>query len=172
MLLTLSGRGFIKIQYSSFTLFPVAYPFRIATQIQYYVKREKCKVNDVKFSSGCGARAINLDNKNMKIGGAFNNASVSSALKSFHSERGRPLRRSIAPASTVDRRFACISKMASGSGHINLFPKRRKSLQTTILNLMKMAEKFSKRLENMMGRYEQFLLFPTEFSKDLYKERF
>ena len=30
MLLTLSGRSFIKIQYSSFSLFLVAYPFRIA----------------------------------------------------------------------------------------------------------------------------------------------
>ena len=68
MLLTLSGRSFIKIQYSSFPLFPVAYPFRIATQLQFYVKREKCKVNDVIFPSGCEARAINLGNKNMKIG--------------------------------------------------------------------------------------------------------
>ena len=31
MLLTLSGRGFIKIQYSSFPLFSVLCPFRIAT---------------------------------------------------------------------------------------------------------------------------------------------
>ena len=68
MPLTLSGRSFIKLQYSSFPLFPVVYPFRIATQLQYYVKREKCKVNDVIFPSGCEARAINLDNKNMKIG--------------------------------------------------------------------------------------------------------
>ena len=68
MLLTLSGRSFIKIQYSSFPLFPVGYPFRIATQLQYYVKREKCKVNDVIFPSGCEARAINLGNKNVKIG--------------------------------------------------------------------------------------------------------
>ena len=30
MLLTLSGRSLIKIQYSSFSLLPVAYPFRIA----------------------------------------------------------------------------------------------------------------------------------------------
>ena len=67
MLLTLSGRGFIKIQYSSFPLFPVAYPFRKAMQLQYYVKREKCKVNDVIFPSGCEAHAINLGNKNMKI---------------------------------------------------------------------------------------------------------
>ena len=68
MLLTLSGRRFIKIQYTSFPLFPMAYPFRIATQLQYYVKREKCKVNDVIFPSGCEARAINIGNKNMKIG--------------------------------------------------------------------------------------------------------
>ena len=68
MLLTLSGRSFIKIQYSSFPLFPVAYPFRIATQLQYYVKRKKCKVNDVIFSSCCETHAINLGNKNVKIG--------------------------------------------------------------------------------------------------------
>ena len=67
MLLTLSGRSFIKIQYSSFPLFPMAYPFRIATQL-HYVKREKCKVNDIIIPSGCEACAINLGNKNMKIG--------------------------------------------------------------------------------------------------------
>ena len=67
MLLTLSGRSFIKIQFTSFPLFPMAYPFRIATQLQYYVKREKCMVNDVIFTSGCQARAINLGNKNVKI---------------------------------------------------------------------------------------------------------
>ena len=67
MLLTLSGRSFIKIQYSSFPLFPVAYPYRIATQLQYYIKREKCMVNGVIFPSGCEARAMNLGNKNMKI---------------------------------------------------------------------------------------------------------
>ena len=86
-------------------------------------------------------------------------------LERFHSERGRPLRRYIAPANTVDRSFACISKMASGSEHINPFPKRRKSLQTIILNLIKTAEKFSKIFENTMGRYEQFLLFPQCFEK-------
>ena len=68
MLLTLSGKSFIKIQYTPFPLFPVAYPFRIARQLQYYVKRKKCKVNDVIFPSGCEARAINQGNKNMKIG--------------------------------------------------------------------------------------------------------
>ena len=46
----------------------MAYPFRIATQLQYYVKREKFKVNDVIFPSGCEVRALNLGNKNMKIG--------------------------------------------------------------------------------------------------------
>ena len=43
----------------------VSLPHRNA--LQYYVKREKCKVNDVIFPSGCEARAINR-NKNMKIG--------------------------------------------------------------------------------------------------------
>ena len=42
-------------------------PFRIATHRQYYIKREKFKVNDVIFPSGCEARAIKLGNKNMKI---------------------------------------------------------------------------------------------------------
>ena len=68
MLITLSERNFIKIQYGSYPLFPVAYPFRIATQLRYYVKREKCKVNDVILPSGCEARAINLGKKNVKIG--------------------------------------------------------------------------------------------------------
>ena len=68
MLLTLSGRSFIKIQYSSSPLFPVGYPFRIVTQLQYYIKRQKCKVNNVIFPSGCEACAIYLGNKNMKIG--------------------------------------------------------------------------------------------------------
>ena len=36
--------------------------------LQYYVMREKRKVNGVIFPSGCEARAINLDNMNMKIG--------------------------------------------------------------------------------------------------------
>ena len=66
MLLIHSGRSFIKIQHSSFPLFPVVYPFRIATHYNY-VKREKCKVNDVIFPFGCEARPINLGNKNMKI---------------------------------------------------------------------------------------------------------
>ena len=35
--------------------------------LQYYVKCEKCKVNDVIFPSVCEAHAINLSNKNMKI---------------------------------------------------------------------------------------------------------
>ena len=68
MHLTLSGRSLIKIQYSSFPLFPVANPFRTAMQLQYYVNCEKYKVNDVIFPSGCEARAINLGIKNMKIG--------------------------------------------------------------------------------------------------------
>ena len=68
MLLTLFGRSYIKIQYNFFPSFPLAYPFHIATQLQYYIKCEKCKVNDVIFPSGCEAHAINLGNKNMKIG--------------------------------------------------------------------------------------------------------
>ena len=87
MLLTLSGRSFIKIQFSSFSLFPVAYPFRIATQIQYYVKHEKCKVSDVIFPSGCQARAINLGSKNVKIGIFTGGTSV--RLKSIFTDISR-----------------------------------------------------------------------------------
>ena len=43
-------------------------PLPHSNALQYYVKREKCKVNEVIFPSGCEARAINLGNKNMKIG--------------------------------------------------------------------------------------------------------
>ena len=64
MLLTLSGRSFVKIQYSFFSFFPMVYPSRIATHYNI-MSSEKCKVNDVIFPSE--ARAINLDNKNMKI---------------------------------------------------------------------------------------------------------
>ena len=53
--------------FTSGVLFPVV-PLPHGNILQYYVKRKKCKVNDVIFPSGCEARAINLGNKNMKIG--------------------------------------------------------------------------------------------------------
>ena len=87
MLLTLSGRSYIKIQYSFFPLFPVAYPSRIATQLQHYVKREKCKVNYLIFPSGCEARAINLGNKNVKIGFFTGGTSVRSKNIFIHISR-------------------------------------------------------------------------------------
>ena len=58
MLLTLSGRSFIKIQYSSFPLFPLAYLFRIAKDYNITSSARNDKVNDVIFPSGCEARAI------------------------------------------------------------------------------------------------------------------
>ena len=64
MLIILSGRSFIKIQYNSFLLFPLPH----SNVLQYYVNRQKFKVNDVIFPSGFEAHAINLGNKNMKIG--------------------------------------------------------------------------------------------------------
>ena len=51
-----------------FSVIPRDVPLPHSNVLQYYVKREKCKVNDVIFPSGCEARAINLGNKNMKIG--------------------------------------------------------------------------------------------------------
>ena len=47
-------------------LFSVPLPHSNA--LPTYVKREKCKVNDVIFPPGCEARAIVLGNKNVKIG--------------------------------------------------------------------------------------------------------
>ena len=51
-----------------FSVIPRGVPLPHSNELQYYVKREKCKVNDVIFPSGCEARAINLGNKNMKNG--------------------------------------------------------------------------------------------------------
>ena len=68
MLLTLSWRSFIKTQYSSVPFFPHGVPLPHSNVLQYYVKREKFKVIDIIFPSGCEAPAINLGNKNIKIG--------------------------------------------------------------------------------------------------------
>ena len=51
-----------------FSVIPLGVPLPHSNALQYYVKREKCNVIDVIFPPGCEARAINLDNKNMKIG--------------------------------------------------------------------------------------------------------
>ena len=51
-----------------FSVIPRGVPLPHSNALQYYVKCEKCKVNDVIFPSGCEARAINLGIKNMKIG--------------------------------------------------------------------------------------------------------
>ena len=50
-----------------FSVIPRGIPLSHSNILQYYVKREKCKVNDVIFPSDCEACAINLGNKNMKI---------------------------------------------------------------------------------------------------------
>ena len=74
MFLTLSGRSYIQF----FSVIHRVVPLPHSNALQYYVKREKCKVNDVIFPSGCEARTINLDNKNMKIGTLTGGASVRS----------------------------------------------------------------------------------------------
>ena len=51
-----------------FSVIPLGVPLPHSNTLQYYVKREKCKVNDVIFPSGCEAHAINLGNKNVNIG--------------------------------------------------------------------------------------------------------
>ena len=50
-----------------FSVIPRGAPLPHSNTLQYYAKREKCKVNDVIFPSGCEARAINLGNKTVKI---------------------------------------------------------------------------------------------------------
>ena len=108
MPLTLPGRSFIKIQYSSFPLFPVAYPFRIATNLQYYVKRKKCKVNDVIFPSGSQARPFNPGNKNVIFTGASSVRSKNIFTDNFRYPTGKHeinrrnwLYRAISPLPTV-----------------------------------------------------------------------
>ena len=51
-----------------FSVIPRGVPLPHSNTLQYYVKHEKCKVNYVIFPSGCEACAINLGNKNVKIG--------------------------------------------------------------------------------------------------------
>ena len=82
MLLNLSGRSYYQnpVQFSS--AIPRGVPLPHNNALQYYVKRKKCKVNDVIFPSGCEARAINLDNKNMKIG-IFNGGTSSVRSKNI-----------------------------------------------------------------------------------------
>ena len=52
----------------SFSVITLGVPLPHSNVLQYYVKSEKFKVNDVICPSGIEARAINLGNKNMKIG--------------------------------------------------------------------------------------------------------
>ena len=66
MLLTLSWRSFIKIHF--FSVIPHGVPRLHSNTLQYYVKPEKGKVNDVIFPSGCEACTFNLGNRNMKVG--------------------------------------------------------------------------------------------------------
>ena len=51
-----------------FSIIPRGVPLPHSNVLQYCVKREKFKVSDVIFPSGCEARAINLGNNNKKIG--------------------------------------------------------------------------------------------------------
>ena len=51
-----------------FSTVPRGVPLPHSNALQYHVKREKCKVNDVIYPSGCEARTVNLGNKDMKIG--------------------------------------------------------------------------------------------------------
>ena len=52
----------------SFSVIPRGIPLPHSKVLQYHDKHEKFKVNDIIFPSGFEARAINLGNKNMKIG--------------------------------------------------------------------------------------------------------
>ena len=51
-----------------FSMIPRGVPLSHGNILQYYVKCEKYKLNDVIFPSGCETCAFNLGNKNPKIG--------------------------------------------------------------------------------------------------------
>ena len=51
-----------------FSVIPCDIPLPHSNALEYYVKHEKFKINDVIFPSVCEAHTINLGNKNMKIG--------------------------------------------------------------------------------------------------------
>ena len=68
MILTLFWEKLYQNPLQFFSIIPRGVPLPHSNALQYYVKREKGKVNDVIFLSGCEAHAINLGNKNMKIG--------------------------------------------------------------------------------------------------------
>ena len=70
-----------------FSVIPCGIALPYSNALQYYVKRKKCKVNDVIFPSCCEARAINLGNKNMKIGIFTGGTSVRS--KNFFTDISR-----------------------------------------------------------------------------------
>ena len=61
-----------------FSVIPRGIPLPHSNILQYYLKRETFKVNNVIFPSGCEASAINLDNKNMEIGTFTDGTSVRS----------------------------------------------------------------------------------------------
>ena len=61
-----------------FSIIPHDVPLPHSNALQYYIKNEKCKVNDVIFPSGCEARPINLGNENMKINNFTSRTSVRS----------------------------------------------------------------------------------------------
>ena len=67
MLLTLSGMKLYQNSVQFFSVISLGVPLLHSNVLQYYLKREKCKVNIVIFLSGCEAHASNLGNKNMKI---------------------------------------------------------------------------------------------------------
>ena len=67
MLLTLFWETFYQNPVQLFSVIPCGIPLH-SNVLQYYVKHEKFKVNDVIFQSASEACAINRGNKNMKIG--------------------------------------------------------------------------------------------------------
>ena len=66
MLLTFLGVALSNPE-QLFSVIPCGVALPYSNTLQYYIKRKKCKVNDVIFPSGCEARPFNLGNKNVKI---------------------------------------------------------------------------------------------------------
>ena len=84
-----------------FSVIPRGVPLPHSKKLQYYVKREKCKVNDVIFPSGCEACAINLGNKNVKIGIFTGDTSVRSKNIFIAISRHPTGKHEIKPSSTT-----------------------------------------------------------------------
>ena len=152
-----------------FSVIPRGVPLLHSNALQYYIKREKCKVNDVIFPSGCEARAINLGNKNMKVS-MFTGCTSVRSKNIFTDISQYPTRKHETIITSITLSYSVLH-------HLNSFPNGKfqplqnwNSFQMTNFEFDENGGKISKRLENTGGkgeiaRYKQFLFFPQYCQK-------